>query len=62
MIAEISLSGETFRMVVPNKTITRIIQCPKVLLDRLPLCEIQEYVRQRSEYEESFENPDNQVW
>jgi len=63
MIAEIkSISGETYWVPVPNLVITRIIMCPKKMLDTLPLCEIEEYCRQRSDYEESFENPDNQVW
>lgn len=62
MIAVLNLDGEEVRMQVPNSIITRLIICPKKMLDTLPLWEIEEYVRQRSDYEESFENPDNQLW
>jgi hypothetical protein len=51
MIAVLNIGGEEYKMAVPNKTITRIIQCPKKLLDTLPLCEIEAYVAGRKERE-----------
>ena len=60
MILQLTVDGRTFP--IPPHFVSTLRVCPRRILDGLPLEEIEEYVKQRSDYEESFENPDNQVW